>query len=152
MSDEVNARIVNCNGQLVLEDNTAEAVAKMAEGLNRLRSAKALCRNTLVLNQECVARFKKRKEELDLSTSEYVVVLISADDAHGRPIADILMPGTDWQAVRNSGGRPFARGFAGREFIQDVLDSFDVEAASKLRRMEGAVVVVDYGVAEAFPL
>lgn len=62
---------------------------------------------------------------------------------------DALMPGTDWQAIRDQGQVPFARGLAGREG-QGMLDFLDAEAAGKRHMNDLAVVVVDYEVADVF--
>ncbi|KKT17798.1 MAG: hypothetical protein UV98_C0001G0001, partial [Parcubacteria group bacterium GW2011_GWB1_43_6] len=60
-------------------------------------------------------------------------------------------PGHNWQEIRDKGEVPFARGLAMREGIQEVLGTFDKEAATKLQSMRDvAVVVVDHGVAEVF--
>ncbi|HFC10573.1 MAG TPA: hypothetical protein ENJ75_00005 [Candidatus Kaiserbacteria bacterium] len=110
------------------------------------------CSNTLKLNTDRVAHFKNRIMERGLTDSDAVIVLINVDDIHGGPLADMLMPGYNWQEIRNRGEIPFARGLAGREGIQDVLNTFDQEAGKKLQNMsEVAVVVVDHGVAEVFP-
>lgn len=61
------------------------------------------------------------------------------------------MPGCDWQAMRDGGEVPFARGLAGREGIQDVIDILDKEEGEILRAHKGlAVVVVDHGVVKIF--
>lgn len=110
------------------------------------------CRHTLDLNAERVAHFKQRVIERGMSASEVVTVLINVDDAQGRPLADALMPGFNWQEIRDRGEIPFARGLAERAGVQGFLDAIDQEAATKLQEMvEVAVVVIDHGVAEVFP-
>ncbi|MBI4434959.1 hypothetical protein HY635_04085 [Candidatus Uhrbacteria bacterium] len=132
------------DGQLVLDDPDAVAVLRAVGKHN--------CRNTLELNADRVAHFKRRLTERGMTASEAVIVLLNVDDQNGGQIAEVLMPGHNWQEYRDRGEVPFARGLAMREGIEGALDFFDKEAAIKLREMtEAAVVVVDHGVAEVFP-
>lgn len=142
MSDpKATVRVVN--GQVVLDDPDALAVIHEVGKHN--------CYKTAQRNFDRVKHFKQRMQELGKSTSEVVIVILNVDDVHGGPIADILMPGTNWQEIRNRGEVPYARGLAGREGIQETLELFDAEAAIKLHDLNGlAVVVVDYGIAEIF--
>lgn len=134
----------DANGTPILIDPVGAAVARAI--------AKHNCRSTFDVQRDRVAHFANRIRELGRSPAEAVVVLINVDDVHGRDVADALMPGHDWQAVRDRGEVPFARGLAGREGIQGCLDAIDEEAAKKLRELDGvAVVVIDYGTAEVFP-
>jgi len=131
-------------GGLVLDDPAAVAMIRVIAKLN--------CRNTLGLNADRVEHFKRRLTERGLTAADAVIVLLNVDDVHGGPLADVLMPGFNWQEIRDRGEVPFARGLAGREGIQELLGIFDQEAAAKLREMTSvAVVVVDHGVAEVFP-
>jgi len=131
------------NGQLVLDDPIAVAVIHTVEKHN--------CRNTLELNADRVKHFKNRLAERGMTADQAVIVLLNVDDVHGGPLADALMPGHNWQEIRDRGEIPFARGLAMREGIQGALDTFDKEAAEKLQGMTDiAVVVVDRGVAEVF--
>lgn len=131
------------NGQLVLDDPEAVAVIRAVEKEN--------CRSTLKMNADRVAHFKIRMAERGLTAEDAVIVVISVDDVHGGPIAEALMPGTNWQEFRDRGEVPFARGLAMRDGIQEMLDTFDKEAAGKLQKMtDVAVVVIDHGVAEIF--
>ncbi len=131
------------DGELVLDDPVAAEVITVV--------AKHNCKATLDLNAERVAHFKGRLDELGKTPEKCVIVVLNVDDAHGGPIADLLMPGHNWQAIRDQGEIPFARGLAERNGIEDILYHFDPAAAEKLRNFEGlAVVVVDHGVAEIF--
>ena len=131
------------DGQMVLDDPEALAVIRAVNKLN--------CCNTLDLNADRVGHFKYRLNERGMTADQAVIVLLNVDDVHGGPIADALMPGFNWQEIRDQGEIPFARGLAGREGIQKILGGFDNDAATKLRGMsEVAVVVVDHGVAEVF--
>lgn len=133
-------------------DEQAAAVARAVEKYN--------CRTLLKLNAGRVRHFIQRVRELGFSNSPdsgvtvgvpVVVVLINVDDPHGRPIAEALMPDTDWQPFRDRGETPVARGIAMRAGILQALSLFDSEAAAKLGAMsELAIVVIDRGVAEVF--
>ena len=70
----------------------------------------------------------------------------------GGPIADMLMPGHDWQQYRDRGEIPFARGLAGREGMQSILDELSHAEGDKLRGAGDAVtvIVMDHGVVEVF--
>jgi len=144
VAEEPRAVVSEIDGQLVLDDPEAVAVIRAVEKHN--------CRGTLELSADRVAHFKQRLTERGLSASDTVIVLINVDDVHGGPLADVLMPGMNWQKIRDRGEVPFARGLAGREGVQEALATFDQEAAAKLQEMtDVAVVVVDHGVAEVFP-
>ena len=144
MDEKLRAVVREIDGQFVLDDPDAVAVIHAVEKHN--------CRNTLKLNVDRVAHFKNRIMKRGLTASDVVIVLLNVDDVHGGPLADILMPGYNWQEIRDRGEVPFARGLAGREGIHEALNTFDQEAGKKLQNMtEVAVVVVDHGVAEVFP-
>ena len=142
--DYPRAVIREIDGQLVLDDPDAIAVMRVV--------AKYNCQNTLEINADRVAHFKQRLAERGMTADQAVIVLLNVDDVHGGPLADVLMPGYNWQEIRNRGEVPFARGLATRDSIQEALGAFDEEASSKLQGMTDiAVVVVDHGVAEVFP-
>lgn len=141
MSDEPRAVVREIDGKLVLDDPDAMAVARAVAKFN--------CGDTLKANADRVEHFRRRAVELGRTPTELVIVLLNVDDGNGRALADVLMPGFDWQAIRDRGEVPFARGLAGREGVQKALDVIDKEAADKLRAMTIlAVVIVDHGVAE----
>ncbi len=139
------ATVREIDGKLVLDDPDALAVMRAV--------AKHNCRNTYEAQGERVLHFQARAVQLGKTPADVVIVLINVDDPHGRLMADALMPGHDWQAYRDRGEVPFARGLAGREGVQNMLRIFDAEAADKLSGYDAtavAVVVVDYGVAEVY--
>ena len=143
MSKKSRAVVREVGGKLVLVDPDAVAVIKAVEKHN--------CKNTLELNTDRVAHFKQRLTERGMTAAEAVIVVIKVDDVHGGPLAEVLMPGNNWQEIRDRGEIPFARGLAMRDGIQGYLEHFDREAAAKLKNMTDiAVVVVDHGVAEVF--
>ena len=141
--DYPRAVVRRVGGQLVLDDPDAVAVIHAVEKHN--------CRNTFELNADRVVHFKNRLAERGMTADQAVIVLLNVDDVHGGPLADVLMPGYNWQEIRDKGEVPFARGLAMRDGIQGALGTFDKEAAKKLKGMtDVAVVVVDHGVAEVF--
>jgi hypothetical protein len=152
MSDEPTARIVGelPDGTVLMEDPEAEGVIAAVEEHNR-RVNKENCKRTLSAQYDRVRHFVTRIKERGDDPREVVITLINVDDPHGGPLADILMPGVDWQQFRDRGETPYARGLAGREGIEEALKLFDPEAAEKLRDVEDiACVVIDHGVAEVF--
>lgn len=133
------------NGQSVIDDPVAVAMISAVGKHN--------CRNTMELNADRVEHFKQRLTERGLTPDQAVIMLINVDDVHGGPLADALMPGHDWQKIRDKGEIPFVRGLALRDGIQEALNVFDKDAAIKLQEMKMntvAVVVIDHGVAEVF--
>lgn len=144
------AQFRKIKGQTVLDDPDAVAVAHVVEQHNR-RLAKENCKISLDANADRVKHFVGRAQALRKTPAEVVIVLLNVDDNNGSALAEILMPGTDWQAYREQGQIPFARGLASREGIQEALDMLDAEAGQKLRKMRKlAVVVVDSDTADVF--
>jgi hypothetical protein len=137
------AELREIDGQLVLDDPDALA---MIRGVGKYN-----CRAMFESNAERVEHFKRRLIALGLSPSEFIIVLLNVDDRHGCAIADVLMPGHDWQSIRDQGQVPVARGLAKREPMRAIVESFDPEASEKMRGIDGVVtLVVDHGVAEVF--
>jgi hypothetical protein len=143
MSEEPRATVREIDGQLVLDDPDALEVIKAVNKHN--------CTGTFELNEERIAHFVQRIEDREMTGADVVIVVLNVDTRYGADIAECLMPGHDWQAYRDRGEVPFARGLAVREGIQDILDAIDKPAAKKLAEMDGiAVVVVDHDVAEVY--
>lgn len=144
--DGPRATVHEVDGALVMDDPDALGLIIAIEKHN--------CRSTLLLNTERVIHFITRMAALGKTVDEVVIVIINVDDPHGGPLADMLMPGTDWQAFRDVGEVPFARGLADRDGIHAALMHFDEMAAEKLTTASGnaIVVVVDRGVAEIFEI
>ncbi len=134
------------NGELVVDDPDACAIFRVVQKHN--------CRVTLDLNADRIAYFKHRLSERGLTAAQAVIVILNVDDPNGAVLAEVLMPGHNWQEYRDRGEVPFARGLAMRDGIQKALGVIDKDAAEKLEEMTDvavAVVVVDCGVAEIFP-
>jgi hypothetical protein len=138
---KTRATVREIDGQLVLDDPDAVAVVNAIERHN--------CRRLFEINAERVRHFRQRAKDRGLTADDVVVALLAVDDPHGGQLAEVLMPGFDWQSIRDRGEVPIARGLAGRAGIQSALEMFDPQAAAKLREAtEVAVVAVDCGVAE----
>lgn len=88
------------DGQLVLDDPEAVAVISAVSKHN--------CKNTLAMNADRVEHFKRRLTERGMTADQAVIVLLNVDDVHGGPLADVLMPGHNWQEIRDRGEVPFA--------------------------------------------
>ena len=136
------ATVREVNGELVLDDPTALSVVRAVGKHN--------CRATAELNADRILHFARRAAERGLLPKDVAIVVINMDDPFGSDVGDALMPGHDWQAYRDRGEVPFARGLAGRDGIQGILDMVDQDAAAKLHRLETAVVVFDHGTVEVF--
>jgi hypothetical protein len=141
--EKPHAQIFEVNGQLVLDDPTAVGMIRAVGKYN--------CLGTLKAQRERVQHFINRMNVLERSPEDVVIVLINVDDIHGRHLADILMPGHDWQQYRSKGEVPYARGLAERAGIQEAIGLIDQDAGEKLKKHKGiAVVVVDFDTAEIF--
>ena len=88
-------------GQLVMVDDTAAAVM-----------GAVACHNLLASSRERVEHFARRITERGDDASEVVIAVLNVNDPHGAEIADMLMPGHDWQSIRDRGEIPVARGLA----------------------------------------
>ena len=133
------------DGKLVLIDPEAVAIINAINKIN--------CKAAFDINADRIEHFKRRIDELGKTPQEVIIGIISVDDEHGEVIADLVMPGVNWQEFRDRGEKPFARGLILRSFMQKELELFDPEAADKLKNSEGVLaVVVDCGVAEIYPV
>ena len=149
MPDEPEAYVTEVDGKLVLVDPAAAAVM---QAINQFNGNKGSCRHTLDIQLDRVCHFTRRIRDLQKDPAEVTIVLLNVDDPRGGPLADILMPGQDWQAFRDRGEVPFARGLAGREGLQMLLDELDEKAGQKLREAGPVVtvVVMDHDMVEVF--
>lgn len=150
MSD-VTAYVTVENGQVVMHDPVARGMIAAVEEHNRGIAYKD-CEKVFELNAEGVERFKNRFAEKGYDPKKCCIVLIHVDDPYGGPISNLLMPNEDWQAIRDRGLMPIARGIADREFIRTAVAEFDTKAASDLDMLSDriAAVVVFNGVAKVF--
>ncbi len=156
MSDEPEARVEIINGQPVLIDPAAEGVIAAVEAQNRKIAVQNL-RDLVLETKERLDHFVRRIVERGLTWEDAVVTCIQVDDHFGGMLTEALMPGHDWQAYRDRGETPCARGLAGREGIQAILDEYDklipTNAGRWLRETRTyALVAVGYGTILVEPL
>lgn len=141
--DEPTARVeVGPNGELVLIDPVACAVAKAV--------AKHNCRNTFEANADRVVHFRNRVIERGLNPQNTVIVVANVDDTAGGILADSLMPGFNWDEIRQRGEIPFARGLAARDGVIGFVKAVDPEMVIDDNPKEVQVIVVDHGTCEIF--
>lgn len=127
------------DGQLELDDPAARGVLR-AELLNR-------CQETLRVSIDRARHFVRRRYERGDSPTDVVIIICNMDDSMGAMLGDGLMPGHDWQSIRDQGLVPMARGLARRQGVQEFVDEADFESGDVLRATAGlAIVVVDVGV------
>ena len=100
-------------------------------------------------NAERVMHFKQRVNELGRSGQDTVITLLNVDDPVGGVLADILMPGHDWQSYRDADETPVARGLASKSGISEFLEEAGYQiAANELAGTDDLrVLVLDSGVA-----
>ena len=103
------ATVCEIDGQLALDDPDALAIIREVGRRN--------CQHTFEINADRVEHFKKRFRERNLSVDEFLIVILNVDDVNGSQIAKVLMPGYNWQEIRDRGEIPFARGLVSRELI-----------------------------------
>ena len=131
-------------GELTLHD---PAAAVMMQAV-----AKHNCKATLAANVDRVAYFVDRVASLGRSPDDVVIVIINVDTQTGRPLADALMPGADWQPLRDAGQVPFARGLAVMTGVQKFVALIDADEAKRMQQGHGKlmVVVVDHETVAVF--
>lgn len=141
--DEPTARVeVGPNGELVLIDPMAYAVAKAVSKHN--------CKNTLEANADRVIHFRNRVVERGLNPQNTVIVVANVDDTAGGILADALMPGFNWDEIRQRGEIPFARGLAARDGVIEFVKKVDPEIVIDDNPEQVQVIVVDHGTCEIF--
>ena len=141
---EPEAYVTDVDGELVLVDPMACAII---DAIN-----KSLCSKTLEDQLDRVRHFTNRITELGKNPADVTIVLLNVNDPLAGQIADTLMPGHDWQQYRDRGEVPFARGLAGRDGMQNILDEISPAEGDKLRGAGDAVtvIVMDHGTVEVF--
>lgn len=130
--------------QLVLDDPDALEFVRVVSKHN--------CELIFKAQKDRVDYFKQRIVDREDDPSVVMLVIINVDDcALSRELADAFMPGYDWQAIRDTGVTPYARGLVMREGIQYVLEKIDSTTATKLSAIEGiACAVFDHKTVEVF--
>jgi hypothetical protein len=136
---------------LVLHDPAAEGMVAAVEAHNR-KIAKENCRYLFESQAAHIEYFQQRYIASGAGPGDVIIVLVQVDDPYGAVLAEALMPGYDWQAFRDRGEAPLARGLAGRPGIAEAVAFLDPEAGKRLEAIQGlAVAVVGYGTAEVYP-
>lgn len=72
-------------------------------------------------NQERLEQLAYRAMKRELTAEDVLVVCIDVDDSEWTEMVDALMPGYDWQSIRDQGMKPVARGSARREGVGEYL-------------------------------
>lgn len=105
-----------------------------------------------------LAHFARRAIERGDPPGRVAIAVLEVDDPLGRAVADLLMPGFDWQAIRDRGEAPIGYGLAGREGLQNLVDAYDPRLGVAVREAPAGhlpVVIVAGGTvavsAEALP-
>lgn len=143
------ATVREVNGQLVIDDPTAVAVITAIERENIRRLIATPEQRDRIAH--FVRRIAVRAPELGCAERDLAIVHLCVDDPNGAALADVLMPGHDWDAIRALGQVPYARGIATRDGLQAGLDAAFPEAGAVLREIAGiAVVAMDRGVVAVF--
>lgn len=152
MIDEPTARVeVGPDGQLSLHDPVAEGVIAAITAYNR-KIAFTNLQSFVKRNEDRINHFVTRIRDRGDSWQDFVVVCIQVDDPFGAELAELLMPGHDWQVYRDRGEIPVARGLASRAGIEAILKEFRPEAGKALSETRGyAAVIVGEGTALAIP-
>lgn len=141
--NEPTAKVeVGPNGELILIDPMACAVAKAV--------AKHNCKNTFDAHADRVIHFFNRVVELGLNSQNTVIVIANVDDPLGSILADVLMPGFNWNEIRQRGEIPFARGLAVRDGVIEFVKKVDPEIVIDDNPEQVQVIVVDHGTCEIF--
>ena len=100
-------------------------------------------------NAERVKHFERRVGELGRSGRDTVITVLNVDDPLGGVLADILMPGHDWQRYRDAGEIPVARGLASKSGLPEFLEEagYSIAAGELAGTDDLRVLVLDSGVA-----
>lgn len=112
------------------------------------RESLSACAELLVSNADRVKHFTARVRELGRSGADTVITLINVDDpsGNGALLADMLMPGHDWQQYRDRGETPIARGLAAKESFPGILNKLGYHvAANELASNDDLRIIVLHG-------
>jgi len=111
-------------------------------------------------NKERLEHMAFRATKKGLARNEFIMVAIDVDDPSWSEVVESLMPGQDWQAIRDRGEKPVARGTVLADNIVEFLCEVcpDIASALKSELPQGvvrAVVMADGGASvyhiEPFP-
>lgn len=82
-------------------------------------------------NYDAILRLASRAQETGRTHETHVIVAIDANDSTWIELRDVLMPGHNWDAYRERGERPVARGIVPKNVFSEWL----YEAVPALRGM-----------------
>lgn len=97
------------------------------------KDAISACIEFFAAYSDRISYYVQRVEELDRSGVDTVITLINVDDptGNGSVIANLLMPGEDWQQYRDRGEPPVALGLATKQPFPAILADMGYETASQ---------------------
>lgn len=137
MDSQPRARIeLADDGTLVMVDPDAAALI-----------GAVACENLYRLNEERVAHFARRMVERGLRPEDVLITCLDVNDKVGERVASVLMPGYNWQGIRDEGEWPVARGLAVRLPLLDLAEQLSpgIVEANPLRVGEAQVLVIAGG-------
>lgn len=100
------------------------------------------CRRFLRYGEARLSHFARRAIERGDPPELVAIAVLEVDDALGRAVADLLMPGFDWQAIRDRGEVPVGYGLAGREGLQNLVDAYDPRLGVAVREVPAGCLPV----------
>lgn len=142
--------------RIIVEDHSNSAVDGQGPRfleipLTARQLLRAKCFLTIEAQRDRVEHFIRRIGERGATGKDFVVLVINVDDETGGQWATDLMPGENWQPIRDRGEIPVARGLGGRDSVQAALAQECPEAAGELLGIPGiAIIVIDHGTITAF--
>lgn len=129
------------NGQAILHDETALGVMAVVEEHNRSIAGEN-CRIIYQENLDRVSYFQERLTTTGRSPAEYCMLIADVDDTYGGMLAELTMPGQNWDTYREAGQKPIARGLVGKHWLHNVVEKFDPRVAEQMTFIEDFIVVV----------
>lgn len=130
----------------ILEDEAEKK--KLAKAVGKYN-----CRDTAKAHFPLIQKYVGKMQQQGLKAKSAGILIANVNYPVGKKLADMFMPGYDWQKIRNRGEVPYACSVVLREGFTENLSMFDVEAGEKLRTMEDIpVIVFDHDTVEVFPL
>ncbi len=101
-----------------------------------------------------LAHFARRVRALGRDPTTLVIVVLEVDDPVGGALADALMPGHDWQAIRARGEMPVACGLAEKRGVAEAVRRvWGEDSSAKLlgvpAKSVAVCVIADRGVCTA---
>lgn len=122
--DEVRSFIKrDKNGDFVLYDDAALGAYQAISNVNKKRAffnSKNAIYELSSFVKEKIATIQERG-----TVDSQCIVLIDVDDNMGSQLADVLMPGYDWDQYRVQNQRPVARGIVSMAFIEEIMRTLE---------------------------